>query len=219
MSVQHCVAFEHVNLVTSQPITTDSFAPKRRLHLYPLVETASLLDCAISLTEIPEAEEYVHNYQSDMKDNLFNEVSGGSKDLEAAQPENFLRCSRLSPLRQRRVLALRRRAVRTKSTRPAPVLPLPPVETIEELRAMRDWVFLEDPTIPADELPSLPLRLATHAINMSLIATALPVGVAMMCYSLCKGEDIKVTARMTTLTGLALIILTQNPELAAFMGA
>lgn len=217
MSVQHCLDFDRATPVTLPSSVADMFYSKRRLHLSPLVETLSLMDCAISMTEIPEAEQETSGDQGSTLDNLFND------DEEAHDPAgpsvNFLRSARRSPLQQSRIIALRRRAVRAKSARPAGVWPLPPVETIEELRAMRDKVFIEDPISSADELPSLPLRLATHAINVSLIATALPVGVAMMGYSLCKGEDIKFTARMTTLTGLALAVIAGNPQLASLVGA
>jgi hypothetical protein len=71
----------------------------------------------------------------------------------------------------------------------------------------------------AETRPSVPLRLATHAISLSLVATALPIGAAMMTYNLLKGEDIKVTARLTTLTGLALTVLAGNPHLAQLIGA
>lgn len=132
--------------------------------------------------------------------------------------ENFLREARLSPVAQSRVVALRRRRVRAQLRRPLPVWPLPGGQDDDELRNMRDRIY----TVEADAKdrpPSVPLRVATHAISLSLVAAALPVGAALMTYNLLKGEDIRVTARLTTLSGLALAVIGANPHLAQVIGA
>lgn len=130
-----------------------------------------------------------------------------------AQPE-APRAPQRSRLAQSRVVALRRKSVRQQAARPdrAPqqrLWPLPGGQSIEELRAMRDHIFHED--APEDIRPSLPLRIAAQSINLSLIVTALPIGAAALTYNVLRGEDMTFTARLTTLTGLALALFGGDP--------
>lgn len=182
--------------------------------LSPLEEELALMDCAIPMTRIPT------HLLDDVEDhdlqgmNLFGPVMEDESDAEA---ENFLRESTVSPLAHSRVVALRRRRIRAKLRRPQPAWPLPGGQAEGELRSMRERIY----TVEADEVeekPSVPLRVATHAIGLSLVATALPVGAAVMTYNLLKGEDMRVTARLTTLTGLALAVIAGNPHLAQLIG-
>ncbi|KAF0171442.1 MAG: Uncharacterized protein FD162_2974 [Rhodobacteraceae bacterium] len=106
------------------------------------------------------------------------------------------------------MVALRRKSVRPQAARPAPALP--GGQSIEDLRAMRDHIFHED--APQDIRPSLPLRIAAQSINLSLIVTALPIGAAALTYNVLRGEDMTFTARLTTLTGLALAIFGGDPS-------
>lgn len=53
----------------------------------------------------------------------------------------------------------------------------------------------------AEPANSVPIRLACHAMNATLIVVALPIGVAVMTYSLVRGEDLKLSTRMMVLTG------------------
>lgn len=46
------------------------------------------------------------------------------------------------------------------------------------------------------------MRLAIHAMNATLIVVCLPVGSAVMIYSLLKGENLRLTARIMVLSGL-----------------
>ena len=55
-----------------------------------------------------------------------------------------------------------------------------------------------------DERPSTQMRLAVHAMNATMIVALLPVGAAMMTYSILRGEDIRLSGRMMALTGLVL---------------
>ena len=48
---------------------------------------------------------------------------------------------------------------------------------------------------------SAPLRLAAHMIDATLMVIALPVGVAMMIYSLARGGDVNTSARVMALSG------------------
>lgn len=56
----------------------------------------------------------------------------------------------------------------------------------------------------ADARPTTQMRLAVHALNATMIVVLLPVGAAVMTYSILKGEDLRLSGRMMTLTGLFL---------------
>lgn len=131
-----------------------------------------------------------------------------------AQPE-APRAPQRSRLARSRVVALRRKSMRPQATRPdhAPqprLWPLPGGQSLDELRAMREHIFHDD--APEQSLPSLPLRIAAQSINLSLIVTALPIGAAALTYNVLRGEDMTFTARLTTLTGLALAIFGGDPS-------
>jgi hypothetical protein len=164
------------------------------------------LDCAVDLTELADAD-LVDDRAEAL--NLFT-TSPEADDHRAEI--NILREGRLTHAGRRRIVALRRRAMRARLNQGVPM----PREDLSQLRAL---FTMPDPDLLAgDDRPSVPLRLATHAISLSLVATALPVGAALMTYNLLKGEDIKATARMTTLTGLALVVIAGNPGLAHLIG-
>jgi hypothetical protein len=55
-----------------------------------------------------------------------------------------------------------------------------------------------------DERPSTQMRLAIHAMNATMIVALLPVGAAVMTYSILRGEDLRLSGRMLALTGLML---------------
>lgn len=60
-----------------------------------------------------------------------------------------------------------------------------------------------DPAAEADggERMSAQMRLAVHALNATLIFVWMPFGAAVMTYSLVKGEDMRLSARLMALTG------------------
>ncbi|NUB42936.1 hypothetical protein GEU84_000930 [Fertoebacter nigrum] len=47
-------------------------------------------------------------------------------------------------------------------------------------------------------------RLAVHALNATLVLVSLPVGAAMITYSVLRGEDMRLSGRAMALTGAAL---------------
>lgn len=61
---------------------------------------------------------------------------------------------------------------------------------------------------PANE-NATPMRLAIHTMNATLILVSLPVGAAMMTYSLLRGEDLRRTSQVMVLTGLG-VVFTQS---------
>lgn len=80
---------------------------------------------------------------------------------------------------------------------------LPPARD-RDLTRLRDALYLTDPeeAAVAPAAMSTQLRLTAHALNATLILVWAPLGAAVMTYSLLKGEDMKLSARMMVLTGL-----------------
>lgn len=66
------------------------------------------------------------------------------------------------------------------------------------------------PPADTEAAPSPQLRLAAHAMDATLIAVALPVGIAMLTYSLLKGGRAQVSARVMAVTCTA-VTLAQTP--------
>lgn len=80
----------------------------------------------------------------------------------------------------------------------------------DHLHRIRDAIYAPDPEAEAAEAaarPSLPARLAAHALNLALIVTALPLGAALMVYTLLRGEDLRLSARMVAVAGTAMAVL------------
>lgn len=61
-----------------------------------------------------------------------------------------------------------------------------------------------------DESYSVPMRLAVHAMNATLIMVWLPLGVTAMTHGLVKGEDMRLSSRLMVLTG-TFAALAQTP--------
>lgn len=77
-----------------------------------------------------------------------------------------------------------------------------PHPMLEEMKLLREALYAEEAAPRAQGL-SVQLRLACHAINATLIVIALPVGAAMMTYSVLRGENINTSARMLAIIGMA----------------
>jgi hypothetical protein len=105
---------------------------------------------------------------------------------------------------------------RPSQPRPAPLSagavandrPHLPASRDNELSRVRAALYPPEPAPVEveDTRPSTPLRLACHAMNATLIVVALPVGAAVMTYSVLRGEDMKFSARVMMLTGTLLTI-------------
>ncbi|MBE0553949.1 MAG: hypothetical protein IH625_09685 [Rhodobacteraceae bacterium] len=80
-----------------------------------------------------------------------------------------------------------------------------------ELARLRDALYDPAEAAAAAALeaakPTAQMRLAIHAMNATLIAVYAPFGAAVMTYSLLKGEDLKVSARMLMLAGSVSMML------------
>lgn len=70
-----------------------------------------------------------------------------------------------------------------------------------ELTQVRDALHRQN-SMDASAVLSTPMRLAVHALNATLIVVWAPLGAAVMTYSLLKGEDLTLSARLMVLTGL-----------------
>jgi len=77
---------------------------------------------------------------------------------------------------------------------------------VEDLRRVREALYPEEAegyVAPPDQ-GALARRLAAHTMNTTLIMVSLPVGGALLTYSVLRGEDMRLTGRAMALTGLAL---------------
>ncbi|MCC7320490.1 MAG: hypothetical protein IT542_05855 [Rubellimicrobium sp.] len=107
----------------------------------------------------------------------------------------------------------RLRAAMAAPPDPAAVTPandLPQVPVAEVAEAARIRAALYDP-LP-DDRPrhdSVPIRLAAHTMNATLMMVSLPIGASVMTYSLLRGENLRLSARAMALLGAA-IGLTQG---------
>lgn len=78
-----------------------------------------------------------------------------------------------------------------------------------ELERVRTALY-PAPTPPPPHLVSPQLRLAAHTMNATLIMVALPVGAAMLTYSVLRGENMRLTTAALVATGFASTLL-QSP--------
>lgn len=78
-----------------------------------------------------------------------------------------------------------------------------PHPMLAEMKLLREALYAEE-AAPRTQGLSVQLRLACHAINATLIVIALPVGAAMMTYSVLRGENINTSARMLAIIGMAI---------------
>lgn len=100
------------------------------------------------------------------------------------------------------------RVVRLRRGAAAPAGPTDAVQPWRdpELAALRDLLLTEEPK-PAPPRASAQMRLAIHAMNATLIVVYAPLGAAVMTYSILKGEDMRLTARVLTLAGSVGLLL------------
>lgn len=95
-----------------------------------------------------------------------------------------------------------------------------PRERDPELAQLRHALYPEE-TPPPPHLVSPQLRLAAHTMNATLIMVALPVGAAMLTYSVLRGENMRLTTAALVATGFASTLL-QTPfgqQLVAIAGS
>jgi len=81
---------------------------------------------------------------------------------------------------------------------------------VEDLRRVREALYPEevDGYIAPPDGGALARRLAAHAMNTTLIMVSLPVGGALLTYSVLRGEDMRLSSQAMALTGL-MLALTQ----------
>ena len=123
-------------------------------------------------------------------------------------------------VRARERAKTRARAVASSIPEIANDLPTLPHPRNLELAQLRDALYQADP----EEIPaplSTQLRITAHALNATLILVWAPLGAAVMTYSLLKGEDMKLSARLMVLTGLFATAIdgAMGQHMAALVGA
>lgn len=76
------------------------------------------------------------------------------------------------------------------------------------------------PVITAPPGASMQLRLAAHAMNATLMVVCLPVGAAMMTYSVLRGGDLRLSARFMVATGVITAMASSQfgQQVASFAG-
>jgi hypothetical protein len=79
----------------------------------------------------------------------------------------------------------------------------PPRPNDPDLFRVREALYPAEPEIlPPAKGETVPIRLAAHAMNVTLIAVWMPLGISMVAYSLVKGEDVRLSGQMMVLAGL-----------------
>lgn len=178
--------------------------------LSAFAEELALMDVVIPMTLISKADEVLGSEPS-----VWNILNLDKAEITNA-PVVPRRLPRKSRAQQGRIVALRRHATLVSLQKSPLARRVSRVSSKTELRTLRSCIL---GTNTKDTAMSLPLRLATHTISMALIVTALPVGIALLCHNVVKGEDMRATARLTTLSGMALAAISGNPWLSAIVGA
>ncbi len=76
----------------------------------------------------------------------------------------------------------------------------------------------EEPAAP--HLTSPQMRLAAHSMNATLIMVSLPIGAALMTYSVLRGDNMRLTSRALVATGFASTLMQSHigQQMAAFAG-
>lgn len=129
------------------------------------------------------------------------------KSSQRADPDHPI----FSLLDEGNVDAVYQRGFNPSNDRPHIPLPRDP-----ELARLRSALYPEQAP-QAPHLISPQLRLAAHTMNATLIMVALPLGAAMMTYSVLRGENMRLTSAALVATGLASTLL-QNPVFSALVG-
>ena len=92
---------------------------------------------------------------------------------------------------------------------------------VEDLRRVREALYPEEAEgyVAPPDRGALARRLAAHAMNTTLIMVSLPVGGALLTYSVLRGEDMRLTGRAMALTGFAMGFMqtTFGQQIAAMM--
>lgn len=97
-----------------------------------------------------------------------------------------------------------------------PDLPLP---RNPELARLRTALYpAKEPEVP--HLTSPQMRLAAYSMNATLIVVSLPIGAALMTYSVLRGDNMRLTSRALVATGFASSLMQSQfgQQMVAFAG-
>lgn len=181
-------------------------SPKRR---HPAVRHAALCSKLVERVKArlnPDAifwHEWEHPVTSDVIDSL---AYARPKTSQRSDPDHpifaFLDDSNID-------------AVYARGFRPSNDHPDIPAPRDPELSRLRQALYpIDEPAAP--HLVSPQMRLAAYSMNATLIMVALPVGAAMMTYSLFRGGDMRATSAALVGTGFATMLL-HHPASQHFM--
>lgn len=87
-----------------------------------------------------------------------------------------------------------------------PQLPLPRDPELARLRA----ALYPPDEAPLRHLVSPQMRLAAHSMNATLIMVSLPIGAALMTYSVLRGDNMRLTSQALVATGFATTLLNSD---------
>ncbi len=182
-------------------------APKRR---HPAVRHEALCSRLVERVQArlnPDAvfwHECDHPVTAEVIDSL---AYAKPKSSQRADPDHPI----FTLLDEGNVDAVYQRGFQPSNDRPHIPLPRDP-----ELSRLRLALYPSDEA-PPPYLISPQMRLAAHTMNATLIMVALPVGAAMMTYSVLRGENMRLTSAALVATGLASTFF-QGPVISALMG-
>ena len=97
-----------------------------------------------------------------------------------------------------------------------PHLPLPKNPELARLRSALYPPAADAATAAEPAQGSTQMRLAAHAMNATLIMVALPVGAAVLAYSVMRGENMRLSTAAMVATGFATTLL-QSPVGQSFL--
>lgn len=84
----------------------------------------------------------------------------------------------------------------------------PALMELDRVQDMRSALYPE--VDPAEERRNRRNRLAARAMNAALCVVALPVGLALLVHSARRGEDLRLSSRLTAVTALCLAAVHQG---------
>lgn len=181
--------------------------PRRR---HPAVRHEALCSKLVERVQArlnPDAvfwHEWAHPVTSEVIDSL---AYAKPKSSERADPDHPI----FTLLNDRNVDAVYARGFHASNDTPDIPPPRDP-----ELARLREALYpVED--APPPHLVSPQMRLAAHTMNATLIMVALPVGAAMLTYSVLRGENMRLTSAALVATGFASTLL-QGPVASALIG-
>lgn len=186
-----------------------------RWHELPAVMTAELVDALINAVadreETLEATPHPDPFPP-IDDDLVSAADARTRDAMAGRSRDEQ--TGPDPVRQTRSAPGR---ARSRKSRPRPVLetnwlrpgvpandmPDVPAAATEEATRIRAALY-EEAAQATSKGDSAQIRLAAHVMNATIMIMSLPIGASVMTYSLLRGGNLRSSARVMALVGIAI---------------